>query len=403
LVLERLSGETLEARLLRAPLSPVLAARVGVAVADALGAVHAAGIIHRDVKPANVFLCDEAADERVKLIDFGIAKVLGERALTRTGTLVGTPVYMAPEQLREETVDARTDVYGLGASLYEALSGRPPFVSAGAKLMKDVLVGELVPIAELVVGIDPELASIVHKALAKDPALRFESAQAMRDRLADWLQIASNRKLPALAQTVDARPASTRRTRGRASRWPWVVVAAIVVSAPVAAGVVAYASRPSFHRSVVLAHGPPTLAPSETASVFVVVEASAAPPTSPVPAAKTCACVRKRSGRVAYVLCAELQKPVCSCYVGPNVLCQVTHSMLAGCPAGKTDFGGAGKKRGDACKGYAPDEATPRDGSLVCTLCDPQHPTMAVGRVPGTYCEGYDWEGARRAGEWRCK
>ncbi|MBL8606317.1 MAG: serine/threonine protein kinase [Myxococcales bacterium] len=195
LVLERLVGETLEARLLRGQLSLVDAARVGVGILAGLEAIHAEQVIHRDVKPANVFLVGGSVD-RVKLIDFGVAKLLGDRGLTRTGTLVGTPVYMAPEQLRDEGVDMRTDIYGAGATLYEALTGRPPFVEDGARLYKAVLTGALVPLRDLRPSIDPELASIVHTALAKDSALRFRTAIEMHERLAAWLALASNRVLP---------------------------------------------------------------------------------------------------------------------------------------------------------------------------------------------------------------
>lgn len=213
LVLERLVGETLEARLLRGQLPLVDAARVGVGILAGLEAIHAEQVIHRDVKPANVFLVDGSVD-RVKLIDFGVAKLLGDRGLTRTGTLVGTPVYMAPEQLRDEGVDIRTDLYGVGATLYEALTGRPPFVEDGARLYKAVLTGALVPLHDLRPSIDPELASVVHTALAKDSALRFASATEMRERLAAWLALASNRVLPSAA------PRQTRPRDGASVRPP---------------------------------------------------------------------------------------------------------------------------------------------------------------------------------------
>ena len=100
---------------------------VGLQVASALGAAHAQGIVHRDIKPSNVFLADWRLD-RVKLLDYGIARQRGTATLTELGMVVGTPAYMAPEQARgERELDARADVYALGALLFRCLAGRPPF------------------------------------------------------------------------------------------------------------------------------------------------------------------------------------------------------------------------------------------------------------------------------------
>ena len=108
----------------RGRLDPVEVVHIGAEVASALTCAHKAGIIHRDVKPANILLSD---DGRVLVTDFGIAKVLDEPDLTRTSQLLGTVKYLAPEQVESGPVDARTDVYALGAVLYEALCGEAPF------------------------------------------------------------------------------------------------------------------------------------------------------------------------------------------------------------------------------------------------------------------------------------
>jgi hypothetical protein len=290
LVLERLSGETLEAAVLRGPL-PARAASVLVSVLAALEAAHAAGVVHRDVKPANVFLCE---DGTVKLMDFGIAKVLGERGLTRTGTVMGTPVYMAPEQLIDEPVDARTDVYGAGATLYEALTGRPPFVEDGARLMRAVLALELTDVRQLRPTIDPELGAIVHKALAKEPALRFQSATEMCERLGEWLQITSGRSLaptaeaptPALAAAPRAARATRTRTRRGRSRWLFALVPLSLLAAGAAGAIAAFALAPSPKHAPIARTLVIVAPPLEVAPTAPVATASAAPPLTARPAGR---------------------------------------------------------------------------------------------------------------------
>ena len=127
LVMEWLEGEDLGARLDAAGVSVDEAVQIGIQLASALAAAHAQGIVHRDLKPSNVFLADWRVD-RMKLLDYGIARQAGTTTLTEVGMVVGTPAYMAPEQARgEREIDARTDVYGLGAVLFRCLAGRPPF------------------------------------------------------------------------------------------------------------------------------------------------------------------------------------------------------------------------------------------------------------------------------------
>ncbi|HEY2294503.1 MAG TPA: serine/threonine-protein kinase, partial [Thermoanaerobaculia bacterium] len=123
IVMAYYEGETLKERLARGPLPVSEARQVAIEVARALARAHEAGIVHRDIKPANVML----TGGKVKVLDFGIAKIRGDATLTRTGSSPGTPAYMSPEQARGEPVDGRTDVWSLGALLYEMLAGRRPF------------------------------------------------------------------------------------------------------------------------------------------------------------------------------------------------------------------------------------------------------------------------------------
>ena len=131
IVMEYLAGPTLAEAIRRAgQLGPREAASVAQQVAEGLAAAHAAGLVHRDIKPANVMF--DPATERTKITDFGLARPAGETSdVTQAGSTVGTPAYMSPEQARGESrLDARTDVYSLGATLYEALTGEVPFRGA---------------------------------------------------------------------------------------------------------------------------------------------------------------------------------------------------------------------------------------------------------------------------------
>jgi pimeloyl-ACP methyl ester carboxylesterase len=173
LAMEWLEGEDLATRLAVAELTVEESLDVARQVAEALGAAHARGVVHRDVKPSNVFLVDWRLD-RVKLIDFGVARRAGATTLTTTGMLVGTPVYMAPEQARgERDVDAGADVYALGTLLYRCLTGRLPFEGdSAAEVLARILADTAPRVRDLVPAIAPELDRLVARFLARDPARR---------------------------------------------------------------------------------------------------------------------------------------------------------------------------------------------------------------------------------------
>jgi eukaryotic-like serine/threonine-protein kinase len=162
-------------------LPPPLVARTGARIAEALAYAHARGVIHRDVKPANV-LVDWASDT-VKLGDFGLAR-MGEHTQTRSGVALGSPDYMAPEQLAGATVGSAADVYGLGVSLYELLAGRRPHEADNlGALLRAVATEPALDLAQLRPDLDAALAAVVMQALAKDPAARPANAQQLADRL----------------------------------------------------------------------------------------------------------------------------------------------------------------------------------------------------------------------------
>ncbi|MEZ6186354.1 MAG: protein kinase [Planctomycetota bacterium] len=156
-------------------------------VAHALSHAHARGVIHRDVKPANVLL-DGAG--RARLTDFGISKALGQEGLTQTGQSLGSPCYMAPEQVSDsKRVDARTDVYGLGACLYQLLTRYRPFERPSVmEVLRAVIEEDVIPPRERDPDADPELAALCLEALAKDPDARPQSAEAFAARLRGWLE-----------------------------------------------------------------------------------------------------------------------------------------------------------------------------------------------------------------------
>jgi eukaryotic-like serine/threonine-protein kinase len=181
LVMELLEGETLAARLASGPLPPAEAARVAAAVADALEAAHERGIVHRDVKPSNVVLTPGG---EVKVLDFGIAAAADETHSTTGSGLYATVAYVSPERVAGEPATPASDVYSLGAVLYELLCGRPPFPgSSPALVARAHLHDQPVPVRQLAPWVPARLAEACEAAMAKDPARRPSSAASLAIRL----------------------------------------------------------------------------------------------------------------------------------------------------------------------------------------------------------------------------
>lgn len=220
MVMELLRGEDLEQVVKRlGPLDPGVVTKIALQAATGLSKAHALGIVHRDIKAANLFLSERDSGELVvKVLDFGIAKVKMEQfhesshGLTRTGSLLGTPLYMSPEQAQGAPgIDARTDVWSLGAVMFELLCGETPFALSRSlgELMVNIITGQVPPIQARAPWVSPELAAIVHRAMARDPAARFSDAGALQSALAalvDGSRLDAT-TLAAVPDDVRARPA----------------------------------------------------------------------------------------------------------------------------------------------------------------------------------------------------
>ena len=183
IAMEWLEGETLEDRLGRGNLGSAAAGHVAQLVLEALSAAHSRNIVHRDIKPGNIFLVGWKLSE-IRLLDFGIARrVFDAKRLTRKGSTVGTPLYTSPEQARGRAdVDGRADIFSLGCVLYEALTGEPPFSGeTPLEVMTKVCAGRVPEISFKRVGLDRRMCRLVHSMLAPDPIMRPQSAAALAE------------------------------------------------------------------------------------------------------------------------------------------------------------------------------------------------------------------------------
>jgi serine/threonine protein kinase len=213
LVMQLIAGESLEQRLLREkklPLREIV--RIGMQAAHGLAAAHAQGLIHRDIKPGNILL--EAAHDNVKLTDFGLARVADDVRLTRTGSVSGTPLYMAPEQAMGKESDERSDLFSLGATLYEMCAGQPPFGGGSAlAILKQIADVKHRPLRELNPAIPEWLEHTIDGLLAKKPADRIQTAAHLAELFEfEWaLMKASSEEVPTVCKIEQAKRARRNR------------------------------------------------------------------------------------------------------------------------------------------------------------------------------------------------
>jgi eukaryotic-like serine/threonine-protein kinase len=235
LAMEYVEGGTLAARLAEGPLDPRAAARLVETLARAVQHAHEAGVVHRDLKPANVLLAPDL--DCPKVADFGLARSDGNDSRTRTGTILGTPGYMAPEQAEGDPsrVGPASDIHALGAIFYETLTGRPPFANPSALVTLELVrTAEAPPPRRVRPGIPRDLETVALKCLEKSPSKRYSSARSLAEDLRRWLD----------GEPIRARPVGPlERLAKWARRRPWAAAFAglgVLASAALVVGVLAH-------------------------------------------------------------------------------------------------------------------------------------------------------------------
>jgi serine/threonine protein kinase len=313
IVMEALKGTTLRDRILKGPLKVADVLEIGMQLADALEAAHAQGIVHRDIKPANIFLGER---NRVKVLDFGLAKLTGpgsapsgatdttssnDRAksnqMTQPGTALGTVSYMSPEQARGEPVDSRTDLFSLGAVLYEMVTGVQAFGGSTTAVVYDAILNRAPrPISSLNPLIPARLETVIATALEKDRDLRYQHASDLQAELKrirrdlDTQSLAGSQTVvvpsrqSAPTAPVAAGAADTASVPPRAgANWPAriaILLASLVVAA---AAVLFFRGQPPGERAAAPASDAPAISSAEPAGTTVSPPPPAATTPAPVP------------------------------------------------------------------------------------------------------------------------
>jgi hypothetical protein len=300
LLMEKLRGEDLETRLRRGPLPVDRALQFLRQAAGAIGAAHDRGIVHRDLKPANLFIVtdpDVVGGERVKVLDFGIAKLTHDVGTMKTQGVFGTPAYMAPEQCASTAdVDGRADLYALGCILYEMIAGRPPFGHGGLELVAAHLRDEPPPLRAVAPWAPPEVEAVVMKLLRKRREERHATCAELVAALGTTAtgipggpvsgQMAA--PVPPVMSMAPTQPAVVARPSGPSSvaprRTPWMVIALVllVVAGGATAAVIAMSGDDPPTEMVAAAAPVVDAAPAELPPV--VDAAPAAPTVAAIPA-----------------------------------------------------------------------------------------------------------------------
>ena len=237
LIMQHVEGESLQERLEReGPLELIEIVRIAQQAASGLAAAHANGLIHRDIKPANLLLevrrnaVDAAAAAgRVRITDFGLARMTDDAQVTQHGVVIGTPEYMAPEQARCEPIDHRADLFSLGSVIYAMCTGRPPFCAATTVgVLRQVCDETPVPVRSLNPDVPVWLAQIIERLMRKNPEERFQQASEVAALLAGFLADAQEPRIPAPTVAAAQPP-----HRGPVRRRVWLLVAILLALVPV--------------------------------------------------------------------------------------------------------------------------------------------------------------------------
>lgn len=272
IAMELLDGRSLTGLLANGPLPLGQAKNLALQILAALGAAHEHGIVHRDVKPANVMVLD---GDRVKVTDFGIARLArsgSDTNLTSTGLTLGTPLYMAPEQVQGGIVDARTDLYAVGVVLYQMVTGKPPFYADDPLAVAFMHVNDApVPTRALRPGIPDEWDAVILRVLAKSPGDRFQSAVALERALAALPETETHpaaRELPAMESPV--LPPAALSSTGTTMRWRRPISAVLASGVLLLAGAFLLRLHAVARASVSpLLHGPASIAVDPGGNVYV--------------------------------------------------------------------------------------------------------------------------------------
>ena len=259
LAMQFLEGTTLDKRIAEAPLPLATALDIGRQTAEGLEAAHKRGVVHRDIKPANLMLTgDNPAKPQVKILDFGLAKLAEGSKLTQADSVLGTIAYMSPEQAQGQKVDPRTDIWSLGATLYEAISGEPPFKGHYEQAtVYSILNEDPEPLSAVRSRIPLEVEWTIEKCLAKDPDERYQSAAELAVDLHTLAKKLDSQKLSihrtqlvepeaaaGRAPATRALPRDAAAAQRTASRWgPWQVLLLAAMALGAALGIVALALR----------------------------------------------------------------------------------------------------------------------------------------------------------------
>ena len=391
LVMEYVDGTDLAGALRSDIALPVeRAVAITRAMLEGLGAIHALGIIHRDVKPSNVLLTTRGDDrDFVKLGDFGLARGADDAKLTKTGNIVGTTPFMAPEIFRGTTIDHRADLYAVGITLFQMLAGKLPFLGATAEIGALHVWSPPPPLHEQRADLPAWLVQIVERALAKAPDDRFASAQA-------FIAALDARTVKAAAPSAPATVVERPRPRVAGRRWPWVLVALAIVGG---AAVGAWLARPE-PAVTVTARDAAIARDADAPMLDAAVAAVRVAPLGPVIAAIDAGTVSKHAGsgvaravRVGCAcmtltgenspLCAKQGKPLCRCIVkGRPPLCPV---RLLSCTDDWEGFRRTYPKQAlssdsDICHGL---------GTTDLWCPDPQWRSFARPGIHGASCKGF--------------
>jgi serine/threonine-protein kinase len=303
IAMEYLQGQNLDEVLDTGRLSFEEKIKILAKVLEALHHAHGLDVVHRDIKPSNIHL---QSDGTIKLMDFGLARMLEADTLTGSGNMLGTPHYASPEQLKGEPIDRRTDIYSAGVMAYEMLAGRRPFEPDNDSISSVIFKVIQQPAAPMDTDMSrmlPEIESIVSRAMAKSPGERFQSADDMRAALLSFLERSHDRLsviesqagstviVASKPKTIPAMPLSDAVPAGLGSKTMWwaggaaaaaVLIAAIVIAMPSSTSESAPPSEPAPAPVAPVPSSPPAASPSAPARTEVTEKPGVVPP-SPTP------------------------------------------------------------------------------------------------------------------------